>query len=168
MEFNKAVSNPMLVGCIELMRDADTPDHRIMFAEELRRATLLTPAVIEPAPVTDEEGNSKLLPGSQISFPLLNTLDGKKFCMGFTDPVEYKVWAVRNGNLPFFAFEFQDYVNMIFSKDSQGNENPTLGLVINPLSANVVIPREMLMSMVNIRMGMRPVVKKTEAPETKD
>lgn len=168
MEFNKAVSNPMLVGCIELMRDADTPDHRIMFAEELRRALLLAPAVIEPAPVTDEEGNSKLLPGSQVSFPMLNTLDGKRFCMGFTDLVEYKAWAARNGNLPFYAFGFQDYMDLMSCRDSQGNENPMLGLVINPLSANVVIPREMLMSMFSIQMGMRPTVKKTDAPETKE
>lgn len=168
MEFNKAVSNPMLIGCIELMRDADTPDHRVMFAEELRRASLMTPAVIVPAPVTDEEGNSKLLSGSQINFPMLNTKDGKTFCMGFTDPVEYKNWAVRNGNPPFFAFQFQDYMNMIFSKDSQGNDNPVLGLVINPMSANVVIPREMLMGMVNVQMGMRPVVNKTKATETKE
>lgn len=168
MEFNKAVSNPMLIGCLELMRDADTPDHRIMFAEELRKASLMTPAVIVPAPVTDEEGNSKLLPGSQVSFPMLNTTDGKKFCVGFTDPVEYKYWAVRNANPPFFALQFQDYVDMVFCKDSQGNESPVRGLVINPLSANVVIPREMFTSMINVQMGMRPVVNKTEAPETKE
>lgn len=168
MEFNKAVSNPMLVGCIELMRDADTPEHRVMFASELERASLLTPAIVEPAPETDEEGNAKLQPGSKVSFPLLSTADGRKFCMGFTDPVEYRVWAARNGDLPFFAFGFQDYVNMIFSKDGQGNENPTRGLVINPLSANVVIPKEMLVNMVNIRMGMRPGVKKTEVLEPKE
>lgn len=168
MEFNKAVSNPMLVGCIELMRDADTPDHRIMFAEELRKASLLTPAVIEPAPVTDEDGTVRMLPGSNVNFPLLSTVDGKKFCIGFTDSVEYRYWAARNGNLPFFALGFQDYMDMIFSKDSQGNENPVRGLAINPLSDNVVIPREMLMSMFNIQMGMRPAVKKTEAPETKE
>lgn len=168
MEFNKAVSNPMLVGCIQLMRDADTPDHRIMFAEELRKASLLTPAVIKPAPVTDEDGTVRMLPGSNVSFPLLSTVDGKKFSMGFTDAVEYRVWAARNGNLPFFAFRFQDYTDMIFCKDSQGNENPVRGLVINPLSDNVVIPREMLTSMVNIQMGMRPAVNKTETPETKE
>lgn len=168
MEFNKAVSNPMLVGCIQLMRDADTPDHRIMFAEELRKASLLTPALIKPAPVTDEEGNSKMLPGSQVNFPLLNSRDGKKFCMGFTDLVEYKYWAVRNGTPPFFALQFQDYVNMIFCEDGQGNESPVLGLVINPLSDNVVIPREMFTSMVNVPMGMKPAAKKTQAPETKE
>lgn len=168
MEFNKPVSNPMLIGCIELMRDADTPEHRIMFAEELARASLLVPASIEPSPETDEEGNLKMLPGSRVSFPMLNTMDGKKFCMGFTDVVEYRTWAVRNGNLPFYAFTFQDYLNLIYSKDSQGNENPLLGLVINPLSANVVIPKRMIESMHSVQMGMRPGMKKTEVPETKE
>lgn len=168
MEFNKAVSNPMLIGCIQLMRDADTPDHRIMFAEELRKASLLTPAVIEPAPVTDEDGTVRILPGSNVNFPLLSTVDGKKYCMSFSDSVEYRAWAARNGNLPFFAFGFQDYIDMIFCKDSQGNENPVRGLVINPLSDNVVIPREMFTSMVNVPMGMKPAAKKTQAPETKE
>ena len=31
MEFNKSVSNPMLMGAIELMKAEDTPEHRNMF-----------------------------------------------------------------------------------------------------------------------------------------
>ena len=35
MEFNKPVSNPMMVGSIELLKAEDTPEHRQMFLDEL-------------------------------------------------------------------------------------------------------------------------------------
>ena len=34
MEFNKPVSNPMMVGSIELLKAEDTPEHRQMFLDE--------------------------------------------------------------------------------------------------------------------------------------
>ena len=45
MEFNKPVSNPMLVGAIELMKAEDTPDHRNMFLNEMMKAFFLAPAI---------------------------------------------------------------------------------------------------------------------------
>ena len=56
MEFNKPVSNPLLVGSIELMKAEDTPAHRNMFIGELSKASFLSPAVIEPAPEPDKDG----------------------------------------------------------------------------------------------------------------
>ena len=38
MEFNKSVSNPMLMGAIELMREEDTPEHRKFSLSGNRRA----------------------------------------------------------------------------------------------------------------------------------
>ena len=95
MEFNKTVSNPMLVGCVQLMRAEDTPEHRNMFVAELVKASFQAPAIIEPAPVEDEEGRLVLASGSMIQFPMLSTPDGKRFFMGFTDAVEYRKWADR-------------------------------------------------------------------------
>ena len=56
MEFNKPVSNPMLVGALELMKAEDTPAHRNMFMGELTKASFLTPAIIDPAPTEDANG----------------------------------------------------------------------------------------------------------------
>ncbi len=56
MEFNKPVSNPMMVGSIELLKAEDTPEHRQMFLEELQKAKFLAPVVIDPAPQADEKG----------------------------------------------------------------------------------------------------------------
>ena len=92
MEFNKTVSNPMLVGALELMKAEDTPAHRNMFMGELTKASFLTPAIIEPAPTEDAEGKLVLAPNSKVQFPMLNTPDGAKFFMAFTDAAEYGKW----------------------------------------------------------------------------
>lgn len=153
MEFNKSVSNPMLVGCIQLMKAEDTPEHRNMFVAELVKATFQAPAVIEPAPAEDAEGKLTVAPGSKVQFPMLVAPDGKKFFMGFTDPVEYRKWVERGNQLPSFALKFDDYVNMLFRKDAQGNDCPALGIVINPLGDNVIVPKEMVAGIMAARAG---------------
>lgn len=153
MEFNKAVSNPMLVGCVQLMRAEDTPDHRNMFVNELVKALLQAPALIDPAPTEDAEGKLTVAPGSRVQFPMLSTPDGKRFYMGFTDQPEYDKWAEKNNKLPFFALRLDDYLNMMFRRDPQGKENPALGLVLNPMGDNIVIPREMLAGIMAAKMG---------------
>ena len=84
---------------------------------------------------------------------MLSTPDGRKFFMGFTDPVEYKKWAATSKDLPFFSLKFDDYANMIFRKDAQGNECPALGFVINPMGANVVVPKEMIAGIMATRIA---------------
>lgn len=84
---------------------------------------------------------------------MLSTSDGRKFFMGFTDPVEYQKWEKTSKELPFFSLKFDDYANMIFRKDAQGNECPALGFVINPLGANVVIPKEMIAGIMATRIA---------------
>ncbi len=153
MEFNKAVSNPMLVGCIELMKAEDTPDHRNMFVTELTKALFQAPAIIDPEPAADEEGNLTVAPGSRVQFPMLATPDGKRFFMGFTDPGEYRKWVEKNKELPTFSLKFDDYANMLLRRDPQGNECPALGFVINPMGANVIVPKEMVAGMMAARVA---------------
>lgn len=149
MEFNKTVSNPMLMGCIELMKEEDTPDHRNMFVAELTKAQLLSPALMEPVPEEDAEGNLKPAPGTKVQFPMLSTPDGKKFFMAFTDRAEYEKWQEKsNQKLPTFALRFDEYAAMLFRRDPQGNMNPGLGFVINPVGANIVVPKEMVAGMM--------------------
>ncbi len=153
MEFNKAVSNPMLVGCIELMKAEDTPEHRNMFVTELTKSSFQAPAVIDPEPVADEEGNLTVKSGCRVQFPMLIAPDGKKFFMGFTDQKEYRKWVEKNKEMPFFSLKFDDYANMLLGKDAQGNENTALGVVINPMGANVVIPKEMIAGIIGARVA---------------
>ena len=151
MEFNKPVSNPMLVGALELMKAEDTPAHRNMFMGELTKASFLTPAIIEPAPTEDAEGKLVLAPNSKVQFPMLNTPDGAKFFMAFTDAAEYENWQEKNQKFPFFALKLEEYAAMILRRDPKGNLCPALGMVVNPFGANIILPREMLAGMMTAK-----------------
>ncbi len=147
MEFNRKVSNPLLVGTIEVMKEENTPEHRNLFVGELVKAQLLVPAVVEPAPALDSSGQLKLAPGSRVQFPLLSTPDGKRFFMAFTDMAELKKWREEE-NQPFFAVTFKDLAGMLFGKDAQGNNAGALGFVLNPFSANIAVPKEMVLQIM--------------------
>lgn len=151
MEFNKPVSNPLLVGSIELMKAEDTPAHRNMFIAELGKASFLSPAVIEPAPEPDKDGKLSIAPGSKVQFPMLTRPDGAKFFMAFTDEAEYEKWQEKNQKFPTFALKIEDYAAMILRRDPKGNICPALGMVINPFGANIVLPREMLAGMMSAK-----------------
>ena len=154
MEFNKSVSNPMLVGSIELMKEEDTPEHRRMFMEEVTKASFISPAVIEPKPQEDEEGKLAILPGSKVQFPMIATGDGKRFFMAFTDEGEYGKWVEKSSErLPVFALNLDDYAAMLMRRDPQGGECPALGVTINPYSANIILPKEMLVGIFSAKLA---------------
>lgn len=150
MEFNKPVSNPLLMGSIELMKAEDTPAHRNMFMGELAKAEFLSPAIIEPAP-QEADGKLAIAPGSKVQFPMINSPDGAKFFMAFTDAAEYDKWQEKNQKFPFFALKLEEYAAMILRRDPKGNLCPALGMVVNPFGANIILPREMLASMMTAR-----------------
>ena len=105
MEFNKPVSNPMMVGSIELLKAEDTPEHRQMFLDELQKAKFLSPVVIDPVPVPDENGRVTIARDAKVQFPMLSTEDGRKFFMAFTDWTELKKWRDEE-NQQTFAMNF--------------------------------------------------------------
>lgn len=168
MEFNKPVSNPMLMGAIELMKAEDTPEHRNMFLEEVTKASFLAPAIIDPEPAEDAEGKPVIAQGSKVQFPMLSANDGKRFFMAFTDEREYDKWVEKAPKkFPTFALTFDDYAAMVLKRDPQGNICPALGVVINPYGANVILPREMLAGVMSSKMAKLQKVmeaKKSQKP----
>ena len=152
MEFNKSVSNPMLVGSMELLKAEETKEHIDMFLAELQKARLIAPAVFTPAPEKDAEGNLKPLPGSKVQFPMLATSDGQKYFMGFTDDAEYQLWVEKNQLCPTFALLFDDYIGMLLQKDAEGNPNQAQGIVINPYGLNLVVHKDMLAQVMGARI----------------
>ena len=158
MEFNKPVSNPMMVGSIELLKAEDTPEHRQMFLDELQKAKFLSPVVIAPVPVPDENGRVTIASDAKVQFPMLSTEDGRKFFMAFTDWTELKRWRDEE-NQQTFAMNFDDYAGMLLRKDAQGNISPALGFVSIPFGGNSVVTREMVASMIaaKLKAAGRPV-----------
>lgn len=138
MELNVLVSNPMLVGCIELMKADNSTEHRDLFLKELMNAKLMCPVKISPAPEMGEDGKYKLTQENKVQFPMLGGRDGKKFFMAFTDKMEYEKLKKEEGTA-FAALVLDEYAGMVLRKDAQAE-----GVVLNPLGANIVLPKEML------------------------
>ncbi len=151
MEFNKPVSNPLLVGAIELMKAEDTQRHRGMFVNEMLRAEFLAPVLITPAPEPDTNGKLVIGKGSNVQFPTLAVRDGRQLLMAFTDKMEFEKW--RPGEEKYsFALTFDDYVSMLLRKDKQGNSSPAIGVVINPFGCNLIVHKDMIANMVLTKM----------------
>ncbi len=147
MEPNKPITNPMLVGSIELLKAEDTQEHRNLFVSEMMKARFLTPVVLTPPPVPDGEGIVRIDPKCKVQFPMLSTPDGKQFLMAFTDGQELKKWQ-NVEKQPTFALGFDDYAGMLLSKDKEGNVNPAAGFVINPYGGNIVVTKDMVAALL--------------------
>ncbi len=140
MEYNKSVSNPMLIGALELMKAEPTQAHQKMVSEEIVKAEFLTPATVTPAP---PEGTTKLVPGCNVNLPVLTAPNGKQFFVAFSDMTELKKWRDEEG-MQTVAMTFDDYVVMMFRKDPQGNPTKVEGFIVNPCGAKLVVPKEMV------------------------
>ena len=151
MDPNKIFSNPMLCGTIELMKAENTPEHRKMFIDEMIRGRYLSPVVITPTPTPDAQGRFKITAEHKVQFPMLSTKDDQKFFMAFTDYDEFKKWNPAE-NQQTFAMTFYNYAEMLLRKDKDGNLPPALGFVINPLSSNVMVSRELVSQIVASRV----------------
>lgn len=132
----KPVTNPMLVGAMELLRAEDTPEHRKLVMEEIMHAKFLSPVTIDPKPVPDENGMTKITAEHKIQLPML-TAGEKHFFMAFTDMGELKQWKEKNPTI--FAFTFNDYINMMMSAGSTCD-----GVVLNPFGNNMVLTRDLI------------------------
>lgn len=146
----------MLVGLIQLLHDDDTEEHRDLFVDELLNAKFMAPVIITPEPIRHPDGRPMILGESKITFPMLKNGNGEKFFMAFTDPVEYKKWTDRNRPLNTFNMKFDNFVGMVFTPDSMGNESEAQGFVINPYGVNMVVSKAL---MAGIMAAKLPAVK---------
>lgn len=134
----KPITNPMLSGAMELMKSSNTLEHRKMFIEEMIHAKFLSPVVIDPKPVPDENGISRIDKSARVQVPMLTAPDGKHFFMAFTELEELQKWNKEAGQ-QIFGFSFADYVGMVRNAKETSN-----GFVINPYSHNIVLTSEMM------------------------
>ncbi len=144
MELNRNVENPMLIGTMELLRSDPSPEHKQLFVNEMVKARFLSPAMITPAPEVDEEGKGKLAPGCKIQFPMLTAPDGKHFFIAFTDKIEQKKWKEDGSTIVTLTMD--EYISMTLRPDSHSS-----GCVINPYGANLVISKELMVSLMASR-----------------
>jgi len=79
--------------------------------------------------------------------------------VAFTDRAEYDTWCGQNGKLPCFTLKMDDYAQMLLTKNPMGELPPAIGLVINPLSTNLVVSREMVANLMTRKMMANPNVR---------
>ena len=157
MEIDKTVSNPMLVGAMQLIK-ADgkdpVPQHQAMFMQELDKADLLAPADVKEE--LNEDGTVKEGGKTAVRFPVLTGNDGKKFFVVFTDNNSLEQARSVDGvsRLPeefmghSVKVKFFEIARMLLTPNPDGSENPTFGIVINPFMENIVIPKTMIVQLV--------------------
>lgn len=149
------ISNPMLIGAMELVKKNNTPENCKVFIDEMLHAKFLSPVIITPTPALDENGKAKLSPESKISVPMLTAGEGKRFFMVFTDLGEMKKINTE-GYMSVLPFTFKDYAAMIAQADETCQ-----GLIINPYSNGLVVNKEMIASIMNSMK--KPEAAKTQA-----
>lgn len=143
MEFNKQVSNPLLVGAIALVKAEDSAEHNQMLIQEIMKANYVTLVSLEPNPQEDEEGKITVAAGTQMHFPMLKSPDGKHFFAAFTDRAEIEKWK-REEKSHLIAMKFHDYVDLVFRQTQESGQAVPSGFVINPFGENLVVPKQMM------------------------
>ena len=175
MEIDKTVSNPMLVGAMQLIK-ADgknpVPEHQSMFMQELDKADLIAPADVKEE--LNEDGSVKEGGKTAVRFPVLTGSDGKKFFVVFTDNASLEQARSVDGTsrLPeeFMGHsakvKFFEIARMLLTPNPDGTENPAFGIVINPFMENIVIPKTMIVQMVQqtAKEAMARMAKMQGAP----
>lgn len=163
MEYNKMVSNPMLVGAIELAKAERTPEHQKLVTEEIFKAVFLTPARVNPTPEAD---GGKVGPDMQVLLPQLEAPGGLRFYMAFTDAQELNKWEPAK-DWQNVTMTFEDYAKLMFNKEAQAVEHPVVGVVINPFSSNIIIYKDKIAQYIALKMDQayRAVKKSPEESE---
>ncbi len=163
MEIDKNVANPMLVGAMQLFKAEDTPEHRNMLMSELAKATLLTPALIDPAPAQAADGSYRLEKGSRVQFPILNGSDGKRFFVAYTDERSLRagsgsqqVGTPKEYRDHFVTMQITDFAGILLTKDANGNSSPCNGFVLNPFAENVIISSDAVAVIIGQLRGNAP------------
>ena len=150
MKLNESATNPMFVGAMQLMKAEDTPEHRKLFSEELKNATLLSPVYVLPEPQEGPDGKKVLAPGSKVQFPMITTKDKKTFFVMYTDLACMEAAIDAEGNPTpeifrsnYMAVDIAEIGGLLAQKGPNGEENPASGIIINPFNENMVVGKEM-------------------------
>lgn len=151
MLFNKPVSNPMLVGAIELMMSENTAEHKRTVIEEIAKAEFLCPVFVDPLPEVDENGIPHLSDGTNVKIPTLYRADGTQFFLAFTDVDELHKWKSEEECPYTYACTFDDYVSFLSHKYPDGSRGPAQGFAVNPCTANFIVDRDMVANILLAR-----------------
>jgi hypothetical protein len=149
------ITNEALKKAIDDLKGNGTKDNQNRMFDEARKASFLVPVIFSAEFKPDAKGRITMPKGTQVKFVLVNTSKGKTFFPAFTDMEEAKKLKVtQTGNLQYVVKHLAEY-EAIF-KDPN---NKTDGMVINPMSQNIVFPKQLVLGLNHIE----EVVKQEKA-----
>lgn len=143
---NEKTKNPKLSALMEKYKSAFANDKKAageilgQIADELAlRAKVLAPVSLSEEPVS-EKGKLVVKDGTNVAFMLLNG-GGNDFMPIFTDNEEFAKWDAGDDKLPYnMTLDFDSCASVLESNAK------CWGLVVNPFSDNLQIPRSMALN----------------------
>lgn len=133
----KKIQNPELKKLLAEVKENKTEENQEALFQQLLKASLLAPIILDVKPVTLANGKKRLPKTAGVKFLMLNTKDGKQFLPLFTDIEQAHRMKQLPENVQFTVRRLSNYKQML---QMQPN---TSGLVINPMDANLVLPRKL-------------------------
>ena len=141
------ITNPALVEAMDAMKAERNPVTESRFVNTLKAARFLVPANITSSQkaVQNEDGTVELKDTPNVAFVLFNNPDQKKFFPLFTDEGEFQKWEGSKEHQRA-AVSFVDLCRFLQANNANGE---IAGAVINPFGANIMVPADQLIRMMN-------------------
>ena len=135
------IVNPELRNAIDALKQGNTPEKQQALTEALKNAKLLSPVTFDGEIKKDAMGRNVVQP-QQIRVFMINTKDGKSFFPAFTDITETQKFRVTGDKDP----AAQNVVRTMadFDKMLRDPKCTAIGVVVNPGSDNIVIPKALV------------------------
>ena len=154
------IKNPELIKVMQEVKAGSTQQNQAKLTEELKKARVLSPCDLDVKFKQNTDGTIQNANPSQIKFFLVNTNDGKTLFPIFTDMEHATKMSFGKDVQPKFVVrQVKDFDVLL--NDPNGK---AVGLVVNPGSENIVVPKGMV-SIIAGKLPMpKPVVPKTPAP----
>ena len=133
------LKNEQLIANMNALKENENKDTQSAFVTSALKAQYFTPVDIIGADGKMLEGNGKMeIPkDAKFNFKLIKNNKGDAFFPLFTDIKEFQKWN-KNAKINTIVVNFPQMANLV-SKNSETN-----GLVINPMSQNLIFTRELL------------------------
>lgn len=136
MEINKPVTNQRLVDAMKQARMDNTEEAGCRLIEEAKRAKLLVPARVTPAPTA--EGKIVFDRNTKVDFPTLESPAHEKFLPAFTDWDMVRQWRKNEGEQALIM-TVKELAGVVM-----GGNSGLEGIAINPFCENLIFTRRML------------------------
>lgn len=141
----KPIANPKLKEAIDTLKKEQSKEHQDQLFAALKDARLLAPAIFDVPVKPDQKGRIQIPKNAKIKFVLVNTREGKTFFPAFTDHEEaQKLHVSQPGSQQQIVRTLNEYATML-----QNPNNQAAGIVINPMSENIIIPKALIEKLVS-------------------